>query len=96
MATVTIQKYTGIRKVSYAVKYKDPATGKWKYYATFSKWKEANQSRNDLRSLIDVGQIPKPKKRKLLTFSETANILDGLWQQKLAKNELSPETVEGY
>ena len=83
MATVTIQKYTGKKKTSYIVRFKDPATRKTKYYKTFQKKKDAQQSANDLRSLIDNGQMKKLEKnkakREMLTFDKVnESLIDSL------------------
>ncbi len=50
MATVVIQKCKGKRGISYAVRYRDPLSGKKKHYKSYRKYKEAHQSANDLRS----------------------------------------------
>ena len=100
VATVTIQKYTGKTKTSYTVRFKDPATGKTKYYKTFQKKKDAQQSANDLRSLIDNGQMKKVvknrAKREIMTFEKVTESLIGVWCKKLERNKLSPDTFEGY
>jgi site-specific recombinase XerD len=100
VATVTIQKYTGKTKTSYTVRFKDPATGKTKYYKTFQKKKNAQQSANDLRSLIDNGQMKKVvknrAKREIMTFEKVTESLIMVWRKKLERNKLSPDTFEGY
>jgi len=100
MATVTIQKYTGKNKTSYIVRYKDPATRKTKYYKTFQKKKDAQQSANDLRALIDNGQMKKVEKnrvkREIMTFEKVTDSLILVWGKKLERNKLSPDTFEGY
>ena len=100
MATVTIQKYTGKNKTSYIVRFKDPVTRKTRYYKTFQKKKEAQHSSNDLRALIDNGQMIKVEKnkakREMLTFNEVNDSLMVIWQKKVDREELSPDTFEGY
>jgi hypothetical protein len=100
MATVTIQKYTGKNKTSYIVRYKDPATRKTKYYKTFQKKKDAQQSANDLRALIDNGQMKKVEKnrvkREIMTFEKVTDLLILVWRKKLERNKLSLDTFEGY
>jgi len=100
MATVTIQKYTGKSKTSYIVRFKDPATAKTKYYKTFQKKKDAQQSANYLRALIDNGQMNKVEKnrakREVLTFEKVTESLIGQWRKKLERNKLSPDTYAGY
>ena len=100
MATVTIQKYTGKTKTSYIVRFKDPATSKTKYYKTFQKKRDAQQSANDLRALIDNGQMKKVvknrAKREIMTFEKVTESLILAWRQKLERNKLSPDTFEGY
>ena len=100
MATVTIQKYTGKNKTSYIVRFKDPATRKTKYYKTFQKKKDAQQSANDLRALIDNGQMKKVEKnrvkREIMTFEKVTDSLILVWRKKLERNKLSLDTFEGY
>jgi hypothetical protein len=69
MATVTIQKRTRKKGVRYLVSYKVPMNGKKKHYKTFSKYREAQQAANDLRSMLDSGNLPDPKRTKLNALS---------------------------
>lgn len=100
MATVTIQKYKGKNKTSYIVRFKDPLTRKTKYYKTLQKKKDAQQSANDLRALIDNGQMKKVEKnrikREILTFDNITESLKAIWRKKLERKKLSPDTFEGY
>lgn len=100
MATVVIQKYQGKNKTSYAIRYKDPLTGKLKYYKTLSKKKDARNAANELRSIIDSGNLhelsKKSRKSRLLTFSEVAEDMIGEWKEKLNNSDLSEITYEGY
>jgi hypothetical protein len=77
MATVIIQKRKRKKGMSYIISFKEPLTGKNKYYKTFRKHKDAQQAANELRSLLDSGKIPKPKRVKLnpLTFREVTQKL---------------------
>ena len=94
MATVTIQKRKNKNDNSYVINYKDPRTGKKKYHKTFRKHRLAQKEANDLRALLDAGQKPKPKRKKLsaLTFSEVAKSLRSLdvrnfpWLVKALRN----------
>ena len=63
MATVFVQTRKREKRNSYVVYYKDPSTSKLRYFKTFRKQKEANNTANGLRSLID---IPFP----VLTYSQ--------------------------
>lgn len=99
MATVVIQKYTGKKKTSYSVKYKDPVTRKFRYFKTFPKKRDAQNAANDLRALIDSGKINEIKGRKKLkvyTFSEVTDLTIETWATKYKKEELSDSTYEGY
>ena len=98
MATIVIQRVKRKDRFSYNVLYKDPETRKTRYYSTFPKKKDAQKCANDLRLLLDSGTKPKskPRKRKLLRFKEVADIISGIWQEKLARGSLSASTVDGY
>jgi len=63
MATVTIQKRENKNGNSYVVTFKDPLTGKKKYYKTFKKHRIAHQEANDLRALLDTGKTPNSRKK---------------------------------
>jgi site-specific recombinase XerD len=100
MATVVIQKREREEGASYVITYKDPGSGKKRYFKTFRKAKEAQQAANDLRYLIDNGKPLKEstvnKKANLLTFEEVAEqqIID--WQRRLQEKDLEAETVNEY
>lgn len=100
MATVTIQKYTGKIKTSYIVRFKDPVTGKFKHYKTFMKKRDAQSAANNLRTMIDNGNIRQiiqtKAKLKMLTFEQVNDSLKSSWSSKLERQELSPETYNGY
>lgn len=99
MATVVIQKYTGQKKTSYTVKYKDPVTRNTKHFKTFTKLRDAQNAANDLRALIDSGKVHEIKGRKkfkVYTFSEVADLTIENWRIKHEKEELADSTFEGY
>ena len=100
MATVFIQRNKNQTRVSYAVKFKDPLTGKTKYYKTFLKLIEAQRAANDLRALLDDGKLSevfnKRKKINFLTFEEVAVSLKEEWLDRFERQELRPSTYEEY
>ncbi len=95
MATVIIQKRNRKKGTTYPIFFKDPMTGKKKYYKTLQRLRDAQQSANDLRMLLDAGKVAEVKnsKRKisLLTFEEVCRSLkklygkDGMTGQNLVK-----------
>jgi len=98
MATVVIQKRKGKKGMSYAIRYRDPLTGKKKYYKTFKKQKEAQRAANELRAILDSGKAPEKKRTKLnpLTFSEVSNSLREEWGTRLERKDLSEKTFDDY
>ena len=74
MATVNIVKRTREKGLRYQVYYKDPYSGKKKYYKTFPKQRDAQQAANDLRTLLDSGKLPDRNKSKMhmMTFGDVA------------------------
>lgn len=100
MATVIIHKRKRERFTSYIVYYKDPRTAKKKYHKTCRKYKEAQKVANELRNLIDRGQIAQVERSKvkisLMTFSEVSDSLRELWDRKHRRKELSDSTIQGY
>ena len=98
MATVTIQKRTRKKGVRYLVSYKVPMNGKKKHYKTFSKYREAQQAANDLRSMLDSGNLPDPKRTKLnaLSFKQVAKSLEREWETRYIRKDLSSKTVQEY
>lgn len=100
MATVFIQKRKRKHRNSYVITYKNPSTGKLKYYKTLPKLKEAQKVANDLRILLDTGKPPKSNKEKkkvmVITFREIGGLLDQAWKQKVINSELSQKTYEDY
>ena len=98
MATVVIQTHKRKKGMSYCVMYRDPLTGEKKHYKTFKKKREANQIANDLRTMLDVGEIPKPRQTKIsaLTFAEVGKSLKEEWQSRLNTKDLSQKTFDEY
>ena len=64
MATVIIQKRKRKSGIKYAVRYKNPITRISKHYGTYEKMKEAQTAANDLRAILDSGNLLKPKRRE--------------------------------
>ena len=100
MATVFIQKKKRKTRNSYIIMYKNPLSGKIKYYKTLQKQKDAQKTANDLRTLLDTGKLPVSNKEKLKvmasTFREMGNLLDQVWKQKFINSQLSPKTYQDY
>lgn len=98
MATVTIQKRKGMKGTSYAVKYRDPSTGKRKHYKSYRKFKDANQATNDLRTMLDLGKAPDRKKKLFcpMSFKEAADLCKAEWGKRQRKGEISPKTLDEY
>lgn len=100
MATVVIQKRKRKDHCSYPVYYKDPATGRRKYFKTFQRQKDAQKAANDLRALLDTGEMSEIKKSKarldMLTLEEVGESLKRDWENRQKRSELSHKTLEGY
>jgi len=98
MATVNIQKRKRKNRNSYLVYYKDPFTGKKKYYKTYQKLKDAQRVANDLRTLLDSGKLPDSNKNKIrmLTFEAAAEELKKSWMSRLATGEIVQKTLDVY
>jgi len=100
MATVVIQKRPRENGTSYVITYKDPNSGRKRYYKTYRKAKEAQQAANDLRFLLDNGKTASirsfNRKSKLLTVEQVCKHLKQDWEGKAQNNALSPVTLEGY
>jgi integrase len=98
MATVTIQKRKNIKGNSYVVTYKDPLTGRKKYYKTFNKHRIAQQEANDLRAMLDSGKSPRERIKKIttMTFSEVSALLEKNWANRFLKKDLSQKTLQEY
>jgi len=100
MATVTIQKRTRNKGITYPVYYKDPLTGAKRYYKTFPRFREAQQAANDLRALLDAGKASEVKNAKrrisLVSFEEAGHSLRALWKGRADRLEMSNTTFRGY
>ena len=100
MATVVIQKRRKKDHCSYPIYYKDPASGRRKYYKTFQRQKDAQQAANDLRALLDAGRMSEIRKSKakstLMTFHEMSALLIEDWQRRVEQDEMSSKTFEDY
>ena len=98
MATVIIQKRNRKKGIRYLVCYKDPSSGKKKYYRTLPRLRDAQQVANDLRTLLDEGKPLQRRQRKLLllTFEQVADSLRENWTQRFQRRDLKSKTYEGY
>lgn len=98
MATVNIVKREREKGMRYQVYFKDPYTGKKKYYKTFQRQKDAQQASNDLRALLDSGKLPDKDRSKvrMMTFNEVADELEKVWDQRMKIGELANATVANY
>ena len=98
MATVTIQKRENMNSNSYVVTFKDPITGKKKYYKTFKKHRIAHQEANELRALLDTGKSPNSRKKKFstLNFHEVSESLKNEWTELFRKNEIAEKTMDEW
>ena len=98
MATVTIQKRNRKSGIKYAVRYKNPITRASKHYATFNRMKDAQAAANDLRTLLDSGKKPKPRKNRFtpLKFEGVACLLECEWQTKITRGDLKAKTMYDY
>lgn len=100
MATVVIQKRPRENGTSYVITYKDPNSGRKRYYKTFRKARDARQAANDLRYLLDNGKVASiqknNRKSKLLTVDQVSKHQKQDWEEKAQNNSLSPVTLEGY
>jgi integrase len=98
MATVTIQKRENKNGNSYVVTFKDPLTGKKKYYKTFKKHRIAHQEANELRALLDTGKSPNSRKKKFttLTFHEVSESLKKEWADRLSRNKIAEKTMDEW
>jgi integrase len=98
MSTVRIQKYKGERGTTYAVKYKDPLTKRSKHYKSFKRYKDANQAVNNLRALLDSGNLPEKSSIKFspMTFNEVAKKLQLDWIARNRRGDLADKTLYEY
>jgi integrase len=101
MATVFIQRRAHKNGVRYAIRYKDPFTGKNKYLKTVDRKKDALEDARRLRESIENGNLPKEgaKNRKYSPQSVKmiADKLEMHWEEKIRNNKLTRGTVDdGY
>ncbi len=100
MATTGIQtKKLKSGKKSYALWYKDPATGKQHHYKCYRYLKIAQQEEQKLRILLDTGSAsdgPLKRRRTAVKFRMIADILVQQWNDKLVNGELEKVTVDNY
>ena len=97
-ATVIIQKRKRQKGMTYILSFKEPLTGKVKYYKTFQKHKDAQQAANELRSIIDSGKQPETTRVKLnpIAFREVAEKLLQEWDERHQRKDLADKTFQEY
>jgi len=73
-------------------------TGKKKYWKTYPRFRLAQQARNELKTLLDMGKLPEKMKRKirLMTFNQVADSLRFEWNLRLRQGSLRKKTHENY
>jgi len=100
MATVVIQKRPRENGTSYVITYKDPSSGRKRYYKTFRKANDARQAANDLRYMLDNGKVASiqknNRKSNLLTVDQVCEHLKRDLEDKALNKTLSTITVAGY
>jgi integrase len=98
MSTVVIQKRQWKKGLTYSILYAHPLTGAKRYYRTCQKYKDAHKTANDLRTLLDSGQVPDRERFKLnpLTFSEVGKSLTREWERRYKRKEISAKTYNDY
>lgn len=100
MATVVIQKRTRSKGMSYPVYFKDPITGRNKYYKTYRRLRDAQDAANELRQLLDAGKVAEVKnsrrKISLLSFEEVGRSLELIWKGRYDRSELSKASYYSY
>ena len=100
MATVHIQRRIKIKGSRYVVYYKDPASGRNRYYRTYKKLKDAQGAANDLRALLDTGKMPQVEKAKrrlsALTFIMAGEALAARYGDLLLDGDLAKVTHDEY
>lgn len=98
MATVNIVKCKRKKGMRYQVYFKEPYTGKKKYYKTFQRQKDAQQMANDLRALLDSGKLPDKdcNKVRIMTFNEVSCELEKEWGEKFKIGKLANATIANY
>lgn len=100
MATVIIEERARAEGKSYILYYKDPATGKRKYYKSFRRKQDAQMESHRLRALIDTGKASELRKTKRkhrpMTFAEVSKLCEKDWEERVTLGKLRPKTREGY
>ena len=100
MATVTIITRPRKKGKSYVIQYLEPESGKKHHHATFRRKSLAMQEADKLRSLLDEGKLPKPRKNKknelAQTFGSIASKCVHEWQRRHKEGDLSTATMKGY
>ena len=100
MATVTITTRPRKRGKSYIIQYLEPESGKKHHHATFRRKSLAMQEADKLRSLLDEGKLPNPRRNKknelAQTFGSIANKCTHEWQRRHKEGDLSTATLKGY
>ncbi|WP_319471298.1 site-specific integrase [uncultured Pseudodesulfovibrio sp.] len=100
MATVTITTRPRKTGKSYIIQYLEPESGKKHHHATFRRKSLAMQEADKLRSLLDEGKLPKPRRNKknelAQTFGSIASKCTQEWQRRHKEGDLSTATLKGY
>jgi integrase len=100
MATVYIEPRFGKKGKTYALRYRDPFTGRNRHYKTYKRKIEAQQAKQELEGLIDSGQVyqinQKKQKSRPLSFREVAEHCMKDWQDRVTTDSMSPETMQNY
>ncbi len=80
--------------------FKDPHTGQKKYYKSFRKYKEAQKAGQDLRALIDNGQVMEAEASRVrikpMTFKEVVELKHCDWKKQYQRERLSKATFDDY
>jgi site-specific recombinase XerD len=100
MATVIIQKRNRKKGIRYLLYYKDPFSGKKRYYRTLNRLRDAQQVGNDLRALLNAGKVSEVmntrKRLSLLKLEEVSCSLRAFWKGRMDRSEISGTTFRGY
>jgi integrase len=100
MATVTITTRPRKKGKSYVIQYLEPKSGKKHHHATFRRKSLAMQEADKLRSLLDEGKLPQPRRNKknelAQTFGSIATKCVHEWQRRHKEGDLSTATLKGY
>lgn len=97
MATIVIQRKQNKNGVSYAVQYRDPVTGQKQHYRSYSKKRDADHARNELRIKLDNGGMPEPRKKiSPYRFSEVVAKVIEEWNIRLSVGEIREKTHSDY